>query len=67
VKIAVVSSEALAQGRKILSAGLYAHPTFAIDKAIARTRVTLRKTEARLERQLAERQRLLDEHERIVR
>lgn len=65
MKHAVIRSSALRRGRKVLSAAPYVDPTFHIDKSISITRTTLEKGKARLERQLAERARLLEENEKL--
>jgi len=65
VKHAIVRSSALHQGRKVLSAAPYVDPTFHIDKAISRTQTTLERGKERLKRQLAERERLIEENKRL--
>jgi len=62
VKHAIIKSSALQLGRKTLSASPYVDPTFHIDKSIKRTRTTLEWGEERLKRQLAERERLVQEN-----
>jgi len=62
VKHAIIKSSALQLGRRTLSASPYVDPTFHIDKSIKRTRTTLERGKERLERQLAERERLIQEN-----
>jgi len=65
VKHGAFRSSALHRGRKVLSAALYVDPTFHIDKSISITQTTLAKGKERLERQLAERDRLIAENKRL--
>lgn len=65
MRVAVVRSGALYQGRKALQAGPYAHPTFAVDRSIAISRRTIERAQVRLANQLAERERLLEENKRL--
>lgn len=62
MRYAIVRSEALQGGRRALQAGPYAHPTFAIDRAIERTQRTLAQAQVRLVDQLVLRERLLEEN-----
>ena len=62
MKHAIIKSSSLHLGRRTLSAAPYVDPTFHIDKSISRTQATLAKGKERLKRQLAERERLIEEN-----